>query len=149
MIGLDTNVLARYMTQDDIRQAALARQMIENDLTAARPGFVSLAVLAELCWVLSRLYSVTMDELADMISDLLNTPQIQVERREVVQAAIRRSSHGKSRKAGLVDALSAEIANSEGCSSTATFDKAAVRAAGMTLLAECFTRHSDLPTARC
>jgi predicted nucleic-acid-binding protein len=46
-----------------------------------------------------------MDELAEMISDLLNTPQIQVERREVVQAAIRRYSHGKSRKAGLVDAL--------------------------------------------
>ena len=135
MIGLDTNVLARYLTQDDVRQAALASQLIENDLTIARPGFVSLVVLAELCWVLSRLYSATMDELADMISDLLNTPQIQLERREVVQAAIRRFNHGKSRKAGLVDALIAEIANSEGCSSTVTFDKAAVRVAGMTLLA--------------
>ena len=135
MIGLDTNVLARYLTQDDVRQAALASRLIENDLTIARPGFVSLVVLAELCWVLSRLYSATMDELADMISDLLNTPQIQVERREVVQAAIRRFKQGKSRKAGLVDALIAEIANSEGCSSTVTFDKAAVRAAGMTLLA--------------
>ena len=135
MIGLDTNVLARYLTQDDVRQAALASRLIENDLTIASPGFVSLAVLAELCWVLSRLYSATMDELLDLISDLLNTPQIQVERREVVQAAIRRFSQGKSRKAGLVDALIAEIANSEGCSATVTFDKAAVREAGMTLLA--------------
>ena len=135
MIGLDTNVLARYLTQDDVRQAALASRLIENDLTIARPGFISLVVLAELCWVLSRLYSATMDELADMISDLLNTPQIQVERREVVQAAIRRFKRGKSRKAGLVDALIAELASSEGCSATVTFDKAAVRAAGMTLLA--------------
>ena len=135
MIGLDTNVLARYLTQDDVRQAALASRLIENNLTIARPGFISLVVLAELCWVLSRLYSATMDELADMISDLLNTPQIQVERREVVQAAIRRFNQSKSRKAGLVDALIAEIASSEGCSSTVTFDKAAVRAAGMTLLA--------------
>ena len=135
MIGLDTNVLARYLTQDDVRQAALASRLIENDLTIARPGFVSLVVLAELCWVLSRLYSATMDELADMISDLLNTPQIQVERREVVQAAIRRFKQGKSRKAGLVDALIAELASSEGCTSTVTFDKTAVRAAGMTLLA--------------
>lgn len=134
MIGLDTNVLARYLTQDDVRQAALASRLIENDLTIARPGFVSLVVLAELCWVLSRLYSATMNELADMINDLLNTPQIRVERREVVQAAIRRFSQGKSRKAGLVDALIAEIASSEGCSSTVTFDMAAVRAAGMTLL---------------
>ena len=113
----------------------MASRLIENDLTIASPGFVSLAVLAELCWVLSRLYSATMDELLDLISDLLNTPQIQVERREVVQAAIRRFSQGKSRKAGLVDALIAEIANSEGCSATVTFDKAAVREAGMTLLA--------------
>ena len=135
MIGLDTNVLARYLTQDDVRQAALASRLIENDLTIARPGFISLVVLAELCWVLSRLYSATMDELADMISDLLNTPQIQVERREVVQGAIRRFNQGKSRKAGLVDALIAEIASSEGCTSTVTFDKTAVRAAGMTLLA--------------
>ena len=135
MIGLDTNVLARYLTQDDVRQAALASRLIENDLTIARPGFISLVVLAELCWVLSRLYSATMDELADMISDLLNTPQIQVERREVVQAAIRRFKQGKSRKAGLVDALIAELASSEGCTSTVTFDKTAVRAAGMTLLA--------------
>ena len=98
MIGLDTNVLARYLTQDDVRQAALASRLIENDRTIARPGFISLVVLAELCWVLSRLYSATMDELADMISDLLNTPQIQVERREVVQAAIRRFNRGKAAK---------------------------------------------------
>ena len=135
MIGLDTNVLARYLTQDDVRQAALASRLIENELTIASPGFISLVVLAELCWVLSRLYSATMDELADMISDLLNTPQIQVERREVIQTAIRRFKQGKSRKTGLVDALVAELASSEGCTSTVTFDKTAVRAAGMTLLA--------------
>ena len=135
MIGLDTNVLVRFLTQDDVRQAALASRLIENDLTIARPGFISLVVLAELCWVLSRLYSATMDELADMINDLLNTPQIQVERREVVQGAIRRFKQGKSRKTGLVDALVAELASSEGCTSTVTFDKTAVRAAGMTLLA--------------
>ena len=69
MIGLDTHVLARYLTQDDVWQAALASRLIENELTIARPGFVSLVVLAELCWVLSRLYSATMDELLEMISD--------------------------------------------------------------------------------
>ncbi len=135
MIGLDTNILVRYLTQDDVRQAALASRLIENDLTTVNPGFISLVVLAELCWVLSRLYSATMDELADMIGDLLSTSQIQVERREVVQAAIRRFKLGKSRKSGLVDVLIAELASGEGCSTTVTFDKAAVRVAGMTLLA--------------
>ena len=135
MIGLDTNVLVRYLAQDDARQAALASRLIETGLSAARPGFISLVVLAELCWVLHRLYSATMDELTAMLDDLLSTPQFHLERRDVVQAAIRRFKAGKSRKAGVVDALIAQIAESEGCTHIFTFDRAAVRAAGMTLLA--------------
>ncbi|MDR3454305.1 MAG: type II toxin-antitoxin system VapC family toxin [Rhodoferax sp.] len=135
MIGLDTNVLVRYLAQDDARQAALASRLIETELTAARPGFISLVVLAELCWVLHRLYSATMDELIAMLDDLLGTPQFHLERRDVVQAAMGRFKAGTSRKAGVVDALIAQLAESEGCTHTVTFDKAAVRAAGMTLLA--------------
>ena len=135
MIGLDTNVLVRYLAQDDARQAALASRLIETELTATRPGFISLVVLAELCRVLHRLYSATMDELIAMLDDLLGTPQFHLERRDVVQAAMGRFKAGTSRKAGVVDALIAQIAESEGCTLTLTFDKAAVRAAGMTLLA--------------
>ena len=134
MIGLDTNVLVRYLAQDDARQAALATRLIEKELTATRQGFVSLVVVAELCWVLSSLYGATTDELAATIEDLLSTPRFYIEKREAVQAAMRRFKAGSSRKAGLVDALIAEIAASVGCSATMTFDKAAVRAAGMTLL---------------
>jgi predicted nucleic-acid-binding protein len=65
---------------------------------------------------------------------LLDTPRIHVERREVVQAAIRRRKAAGSSKAGLVDALIAELAASEGCTRTVTFDKAAARTAGMVLL---------------
>ena len=135
MIGLDTNVLVRYLAQDDARQAALVSRLIETELTATRPGFISLVVLAELCWVLHRLYSATMDELIAMLDDLLGTPQFHLERRDVVQAAMSRFKAGTSRKAGVVDALTAQIAESEGCAYTVSFDRAAVRAAGMTLLA--------------
>ncbi len=134
MIGLDTNVLARYLAQDDAGQAALATRLIETELSTKQPGFISLVVVAELCWVLSRLYSATMDELAGTLEDLLNTPKFRVERRAVVQAAIRRFKAGNKRKAGVVDALIAQIAESEGCTHTVTFDRAAVRGAGMTLL---------------
>lgn len=135
MIGLDTNVLARYLAQDDTKQAALATRLIEEELTATRQGFVSLVVVAELCWVLSSLYGATMDELVATIEDFLNTPQFCMEKREVLQAAIGRFKESSSRKAELADALIAEIAASAGCTATMTFDKAAVRAAGMTLLA--------------
>ena len=134
MIGLDTNVLARYLAQDDARQSAAATRLIEKELSIASPGFISLVVIAELCWVLNRLYSASMDELVTMLEDLLRTPQFQLERREVVQAAIGRFKAGSSRKSGLTDALIAQIADSAGCTHTVSFDRAAVRSAGMTLL---------------
>lgn len=134
MIGLDTNVLARYLAQDDVRQSAAATRLIEKELSIASPGFVSLVVVAELCWVLHRLYSATMDELVTMLEDLLRTPQFQIEQREIVQAAIQRFKQNSSRKSGVTDALIAQIAVSAGCTHTVSFDKGAVRGAGMTLL---------------
>ena len=134
MIGLDTNVLVRYLAQDDARQAALATRLIEENLTASEQGFISLVVLAELCWVLGSLYSATMDELVATLEDLLNTPRFFIEKREVVQAAIARLKTASRRKEGLADALITEIAAHAGCTATMTFDKGAVRAAGMTLL---------------
>ena len=134
MIGLDTNVLVRYLAQDDAKQAALATRLIENQLTMTNQGFISLVVVAELCWVLSSLYTATMDELVATLDDLLNTPRFFIEKREVLQAAIARLKTASSRKEGLADALIAEIAALAGCTKTKTFDKTAVRSAGMTLL---------------
>jgi len=128
-------MLARYLAQDDAKQAALATRLIEEELTPTRQGFVSLVMVAELCGVLNSLYGATMDELVATIEDFLNTPQFCMEKREVLQAAIGRFKESSCRKAGLADALIAEIAASAGCTATMTFDKAAVRAAGMTLLA--------------
>ena len=135
MIGLDTNMLARYLAQDDAKQAALATRLIEEELTPIQQGLVSLVVVAELCWVLSNLYCATMDELVATLEDFLNTPQFCMEKRDVLQAAIGRFKASSNRKVGLADALIAEIAASAGCTATMTFDKAAVRVAGMTLLA--------------
>ena len=135
MIGLDTNVLVRYLAQDEAKQAALATRLIEQELSVAAPGFISLVVLAELCWVLTRLYGASHDELKSTVQDLLATPQLHLERRDVVQAAIGRAKKGRAAKAGFVDALIAQTALAEGCSHTVSFDKAAVREAGMVLLA--------------
>ena len=135
MIGLDTNVLVRYLAQDDVRQAALATRLIEDKLSATEQGFISLVVVAELCWVLGSLFDASTEELVATMEDLLVTPRFFIEKRDVLQAAIGRFKMASSRKEGLADALIAEIAASAGCKATMTFDKAAVRAAGMTLLA--------------
>src|SRR5437762_609207 len=100
MIGLDTNVLVRYLAQDDPKQAARATRLIEQELTASEPGFISLVVLAELCWVLTRLYAASPEEIKQTVEDLLGTPRFHLERREVVQAAVQRAKGGKTLKAG-------------------------------------------------
>jgi len=135
MIGLDTNVLARYLAQDDVHQSAAATRLIEKELSHGNPGFVSLVVLAELCWVLASLYGASNEELVTTLDDLLLMPRFRVERRDVVQAAIRQFKGANSRKAGLTDMLVAQIAANQGCTHTVSFDKGAVRHAGMTLLA--------------
>ena len=71
MIGLDTNVLVRYLAQDDAAQSAKATRLIEGELTQRQPGFISLIVLVETCWVLKRLYGATPTELRETVNDLL------------------------------------------------------------------------------
>lgn len=135
MIGLDTNVLVRYMAQDDPKQSAVATRLIEKELSPGAPGFISLVVLAELCWVLTRLYSASADELIAAVEDLLNTPQFHLERRDAVIATVQHMKGTKGAKAGFVDALIAQLAAAQGCTRTVSFEKAAVRSAGMVLLA--------------
>lgn len=134
MIGMDSNVLVRYLVQDEARQSAIATRLIDSELSVSNPGFISLMVLAEVCWVLKRLYGATPGELADTVNDFLGAAQFQVERREVVRAATQRFSSQKDAKAGITDLLIAGVARDQGCTHTVSFDKGVVRSAGMVLL---------------
>lgn len=133
MIGLDTSVLVRYLTQDEPRQAALATRLIEKRLTPQAPGFIGLVVLAEMCWVLRSAYCATEEELRETVEGLLSAAQFMVERRDVVQAALRWAEQ-KGDQAGFVDVLIARLGAAHGCTKVVTFDKAAARHAGMAAL---------------
>ena len=130
MIGLDTNVLVRYLVQDDPVQSARANKLMENELSEEEPGFVGLVVLAETTWVLQRLYSATALEVRETVADLLGTSQIVVENRDAVTSALAKTH---ANKCAFADALIAASAEGAGCASVVSFDRGAVRA-GMTLL---------------
>jgi len=130
MIGLDTNVLVRYLAQDDPAQSALATRLIERQLNEREPGFIGLVVLVETCWVLKRLYGATAAELRETVRDLLDTRQFVIEQRTVVLRAVARLGDGAG---DLADALIAEGAAEAGCARTVTFDKSGARL-GMELL---------------
>ena len=130
MIGLDTNVLVRYIMQDDARQAPLATRLMES-LSVAAPGFVPLVSVVELAWVLSSAYELDRSQLVAALEGLLRTKEIVVERAEIVWKAVRllQSTH-----ADFADCLIVRSAASAGCKSTVTFDRGAVKGCGMRLV---------------
>ncbi len=130
MIGLDSTVLVRYLTQDDPAQSARATRLIERQLTERRQGFISLIVLVELWWVLKRLYRATAIELRQTLQDLLDTRQFAFEQRDAVIRALKKLDAGAD---DIADTLIVEAALAGACERIVTFDKRAVKA-GMVLL---------------
>ena len=130
MIGLDTNVLVRYLAQDEAAQSARATRLIERELSERELGFIGLIVLVESCWVLKRLYGATAAELHETVRDLLDTRQLAVENRALVARALGRAVDAG---ADIADALIAECAASAGCKRIVTFDRSAAKA-GMAVL---------------
>ncbi|NUT62667.1 type II toxin-antitoxin system VapC family toxin [Herbaspirillum sp. C9C3] len=130
MIGLDTNVLARYFAQDHPQQSARATALIES-LDAQHPGFLCQIALAELVWVLQSAYKVRKPQLVCIIERLLMAPEIVVENTESTLQALHRFAEST---AGFADCLIERCGHQAGCSDTLTFDRKAARTAGMRLL---------------
>ena len=130
MIGLDTNVLVRYIMQDDARQSALATRLVES-LSADSPGFVPLVSAVELAWVLSSAYGLDRGQVVQAFENLLRTKEILVERAEIVWKALRVF---QGAGADFADCLIERSAAAAGCESTMTFDRGAARSCGMTLV---------------
>jgi predicted nucleic-acid-binding protein len=127
MIGLDTNVLVRYVAQDDPVQSAKATTLIES-LSADAPGFVAMVSIVEMVWVLQSCYQSSKAEVVAVLETLLSTKELVVERAEVVWQALR---HFAEAKADFADCLIERCANLAGCEYTLTFDSKAAKTAGM------------------
>lgn len=130
MIGIDTNVLVRYLTQDDDAQSLQASKLIEDSLSVDEPGFITLISLVEVVWVLKSCYGANKNDLCTMIKMVLETKQFLIEQTESCYRALKvfEVSNGD-----FSDALIATISKDAGCSETVTFDKNA-QSVGMQLL---------------
>ena len=122
MIGLDTNVLVRYLVHDDLSQARKATQVITKQCTSEDPGFVNRMVLCELVWVLDSAYGYSKDTILAVLEKLLRTSQFKIEDIQSTWTAFRRYQKGK---ADFADCLLGATNQSGGCDVTVTFDRAA------------------------
>ncbi len=130
MIGIDTNVLVRYIAQDDAAQSRRATSFIEKECNEAAPGFVGLVALVEVVWVSESSYGATREEVADIVRRILSIKQLVVQDAETAWKALRLF---ESSRADFADCLVDVSAIAAGCKSVVTFDRQASKA-GMTLL---------------
>ena len=130
MIGLDTNVLVRYIMQDDPKQSPKATRLIES-LDSEDPGFITVVSVVELYWVLTSCYGLGGRDVKQAFEALLRAKQIVVDRADQVLRGLRVFDDGK---ADFADCLIERIASSAGCAETLTFDAGAAKYAGMSLV---------------
>ena len=127
MLGVDTNVIVRYLTRDDKPQYERARRLIDSEVSKGEPVLVSLLVLLETEWVLRSRYEMAKPEIVAAFSALLETADLAFEDEPSVETAI---YSWKDSAAEFADCLIEARNRQLGCRATATFDGKALKLAG-------------------
>ena len=124
MIGLDTNVVLRFLLQDDPVQSKLATRIFEHEISASAPGFINLGVVVEIVWVLRSVAKQTPAQVAAYLGLLLTTVSLQIQNEHEVFKAVFALKRGTGEfEDALIGALNAQ----SGCAYTLTFDRGAAR----------------------
>jgi len=118
--GLDSNVLLRYLVEDDPIQTRQAAKVIDDAARREEPLFLSLLVLCEVVWVLDRSYDQTREVIATVLESVLDTDAFVVERDELARDCLAQFRVGK---AGFADYVIGAVAKDAGCETTFTFDR--------------------------
>jgi len=127
MLGIDTNILVRFLVRDDEPQFEKARKLIRREVAAGRRVFVSLLVLLETEWILRSRYGLPKAEIIGAVSGLLDAADVQFEDEPTIEEAL---FVWKDNAGGFADCLIGSRNKRLGCSATATFDAKASRLSG-------------------
>lgn len=127
MIALDTNVLVRFLVEDDPEQSRRARAMLQRAIAADSPCFVSEVVVCEVVWVLGTSYQVGRDEIARVLRQLLRARHLTFPEGERLSRALSAFDSGRG---DFADYLIREAAREAGCEAVATFDRELLREPG-------------------
>ncbi len=127
MLGVDTNVLIRYLIRDYQPQYERARRLIDREVSKGEPVLVSLLVLLETEWVLRSRYELPKSDIVAVFSALLDTADLSFEDEPSIEHAV---YSWKDSTADFADCLIDARNRRLGCRATAAFDGRALRLAG-------------------
>ena len=131
MIGIDTNILVRFITNDDQALHERADQFLTAGISSHNRGFVNLVVMCELVWTLRSRYGATRPEISNIVQFLLETDTLVIEEPDVVARALRLFNESK---ADFADCLTGQVNHKAGCDHSVTFDKTTAKLEGFKLL---------------
>lgn len=131
MTGLDTNVLVRYLTEDDVAQSRRAADWIQTSTARGQRCFISALVLCELAWVLRGAYDVSKADLLVTLDRILVTAQFVVGDKDVVRRAVEAYRTGR---ADFADYVIGAFHRQADCRTTVTFDRRLKASADFQLL---------------
>jgi predicted nucleic-acid-binding protein len=129
--GLDTNVLVRYIVQDDPVQSKTASDFIERKLSKDNYGVINYLVLCELVWVLAKCYKAQKENITKVIEQILRTEQFKVQDSQLVWLTL---DDFKKGAADFSDYLVARLNQWHECETTITFDQRAGKSRQFQLL---------------
>jgi predicted nucleic-acid-binding protein len=127
MLGIDTNVLVRFLVRDEEAQFEKARKLLKRELATGKRVFINQLVLLETEWVLRSRYGLSKTQLIETISGLLDALDVQFEDESAVEEAL---FIWKDSAADFADCLISARNRRLGCRSTATFDAKASKLPG-------------------
>lgn len=133
MPALDTNVLVRYIVQDDAAQAAAARRLIKRCIADGSTLFVPVTVVLELEWVLRSSFEFGKDDVLMTLSSLFSAAELTFESERALEIALQLFRKGL---ADFADCLHVALATQAGDQPLWTFDKGAAKVIGAQLLAK-------------
>lgn len=135
MISLDTNVLVRFLTQDDMSQYLTVAQLLTHLEKDNRQAFVSLLVVIEINWVLGFSYRLERVQIIEALLALMELPMLNFEHSQKLKACLQ---NARQDTFDLSDLLIALKSSEHDALPVMTFDKKASKAQGFTLLTQAF-----------
>jgi predicted nucleic-acid-binding protein len=129
MIGLDSNVLVRFLVKDDEKQSRKAKKLIEGVVAQGEQLFISDVVMCETVWVLSSAYGFRRAEIIDALAALMRAKNAVFTSNDHLARALDAYRRGKG---DFADYLIREHARAAGAETVATFDRALLAEKGYT-----------------
>jgi predicted nucleic-acid-binding protein len=130
MLGIDTNVLVRFLVQDDPDQFEKARKLIRREIAAGRPVYINQLVLMETEWVMRSRYAASKIQIIESLTGLLEAADVQLEEEATIEEAL---YMWKDSNADFADCMIAAKNRRIGCRATATFDAKAAKLHGFVI----------------